>query len=133
MTDITKEKISWWDKPFIVPNFVIPTLGIICTFGIIGSWFFLVMSWNDIPVDPSPLFDIDGYKKHLELLRNELKDINCDDLAKNLLSDTYSKEYGMIYSDYDFAEKEYGYKCLGKERPIYKPSTDFTNNRRGNK
>lgn len=133
MRDATNEKIPWGDKPFPHSEIFIPVVVIICTFGIIGSWFFLVMSWNDIPVDPSPLFNIDDYKKHLELLRNELRDINCDDLAKNLLSDTYSKEYGMIYSDYDFAEKEYGYKCLGKERPVYTPSYDFTNNRRGNK
>jgi len=121
-----EKKQSWWDEPFKYSNILIPTAVIICTFGMIGSWFFLVMSWNDIPTDATIIFNIDEYKEHLKSLRNELHDIDCDVLAKNLLSGVYSKEYGLLYSDYDFADKEYGYKCLGKERPQITEYERFT-------
>lgn len=126
---MSSEKQSWWDQPFKYSNVLIPTLVIICTFVIIGSWFFLVMSWNDIPTDATIIFNIDEYKEHLKSLRNELSDIDCDLLAKNLLSNVYSKEYGIMYSDYDIAESEYGYKCLGEERPKFTEYEQFTSQR----
>ena len=123
MTD--KEKQSWWDEPFPRPDIFISTVVIICVLGFLGMWFMLVMSWNDMPIDESPIFDIDGYLEHRGVFLTEIRGLSCETLAFNIASETYSNYGGKFYSDEYLAELEFGYECLGKERPVY-TTTSFS-------
>lgn len=66
-------------------------------------------------------FDQEEYQEHVTTIKEQYREMSCENLAMLIAGDTLTT--GLLGDRYT-AEREYGYECLGKDRPEPKPVTN---------